>query len=145
MVTFPKFLLFVDITWFLMWFIVIMTFEGLYPSYDAYRIQVRMTYRHIVCTLALAYIVGRQSTRRIHLLGVLPFIFTLLDDTLNVVNLMKRISPIESQVAYNFTAAITWMALSVSILATFWFISHMGGISEMSKINNRREGHGEIY
>ncbi len=120
-VTFPKFLLFIDITWLIMWFCVIMWFESAYPLLDDYRIQLRLIYRHIVCSLALVYVIG-QGHKFIPPLGILPFVFALLDDILNTVNLGKRVTPIEDQVAYNFTAALTLIALIVSILATLWII-----------------------
>jgi hypothetical protein len=120
-ITFPKFLLFVDITWLLLWFPVLLWFESAYPALDAYRIQMRLIYRHIVCSLALLYVISNKTATD-RLLGILPFIFALLDDIINAINIINRITPIEDQVAYNFSAALTWMALSVSILATFWYL-----------------------
>ncbi len=119
--TIPKCLLFVDLIWLVLWFIIVMWLEGAYPALDAYRFQVRLIYRHIVCSLALLYVINQRG-KYLPLLGIMPFIYALLDDILNAVNVTKRISAVEDVIAYNFTAALTWMALAVSILATCWFI-----------------------
>ena len=136
-VTVPKFLLFIDITWVILWFIIICWFEASYPALDTYRLQLRLIYRHIICSLALFYVIS-HGKKPLPLLAVLPFIYALLDDILNVLNLSNRITPIEDQVAYNFTAALTSIALIVSGLATIWFVIHYFQENERGK--NRTNG-----
>jgi len=113
-VTVPKFLLFIGS------FCGLSSFVGL-KHLTQHSIPTDCNYDS--CSLALFYVIS-HGKKPLPLLAVLPFIYALLDDILNVLNLSNRITPIEDQVAYNFTAALTSIALIVSGLATIWFIVH---------------------
>lgn len=122
--TFPKFLLFIDIAWLCIWFGAMVWFETTSPDLASYRAQTRLVFRHIVCTLALIYYISNPKST-IRTLGLIPFLYALLDDLVNLLDVARRLDQTESMVAWNVCAALSSIALSVSALAILWFLYHL--------------------
>ncbi len=115
-----RFLLFVDIIWLWGWVAAMIYFESVSPQFAIYRLQTRVIYRHIVCTLALAYNVARPNSSAF---GFFPFIVAWLDDFINLLDLTRRLDPLQSTTGWNLCAWLTGMAFAVSSLAILaWVI-----------------------
>jgi len=109
-----KFLLIIDIIWLWGWVAAMLYYEIVSPQFAIYRLQTRIIYRHIVCTLTLAYNVVSPNSSSF---GFFPFIVAWLDDFINLLDLTRRLDLIQSSMAWNLCAWLTGMAFGVSSLA----------------------------
>ncbi len=118
---FALLLITIDFIWLMVWFSTLMWFESQSPNFVPYRDELRDAFRHHVCTLALIYYVSSPKPT-IRLLGLFPFIYAVLDDFANVLDVTRRMDATESVVAWNMCVALLSIALIVSVCGFIWYI-----------------------